>query len=189
MTSPADAPINCREAAPLLPLFFDGELDARQMRAVALHGTRCPTCESELRNLEKLQSVIAKNIRERVEEIDFAAFWNGIENHLPTRRPSPFENIRTWWSELDWQPRLAIPAAAAAALAGGLLALFLFSKSQQPGQTGAPVVATLDAPALIDSIDSDSESVAVVSDPDNGTTVLWVSDESPVSGPGPGAQE
>ena len=51
--------MNCRETRPLLPLFFDGELEARQMRAVALHSTRCIDCEGELRQLERLQDVVA----------------------------------------------------------------------------------------------------------------------------------
>jgi hypothetical protein len=57
---------------------------------------------------------------------------------------------------------------------------------QQPTtQPGTPVVASVDAPALIDSLDSDMESVAVVNDPDTGATVLWVSDDLPVGGEAP----
>ena len=37
--------MNCRDTRPLLPLFFDGQLDPRQMRGVALHSTRCLECK------------------------------------------------------------------------------------------------------------------------------------------------
>ena len=44
--------MNCPEASELVPRFFDAELEARMMRDVALHLTRCNDCEAEVRRLE-----------------------------------------------------------------------------------------------------------------------------------------
>ena len=43
--------MTCREVEKLLDLFLDGELEARAMRAVALHVTRCAACEALLQRL------------------------------------------------------------------------------------------------------------------------------------------
>ena len=91
--------MSCRETRPLLPLFFDGELEARQMRAVALHSTRCPSCEDELRQLERLQEVVASHVTAMVEEIDLGDIWAGIAPRLDTRAPTLVQRLRAWWDE------------------------------------------------------------------------------------------
>ena len=79
--------MNCREAYPLLPLFVDGELDARQMRSVALHSTRCPTCEEELRRVERLQDLVTSHINSLAEDIDVSQIWPGIAPRIATTSP------------------------------------------------------------------------------------------------------
>lgn len=174
--------MTCREASSLLPLFLDGELDARQMRAVALHGTRCATCEAELRHMEHLQELVAGTIRARVDQLDFRSFWAGIESRLIPRQDSWGTRVRAWWAERE-SSRVVAWSALAAAAAGALFALLFFTRVQQPSpQPSVPQVASVDIPVSIDSLDTDVDSVAVVNDPETRTTVLWVSDDKVVDG-------
>src|SRR5206468_12778951 len=100
--------MTCREATNLLPLFFDGELDANQMRAVALHSTRCGTCEGELRGMERVQELVGRNVSAAVEEIDLGDLWSAIDRQLGTVRISRWARLRTWWEddEREWLLRL-----------------------------------------------------------------------------------
>lgn len=177
--------MTCREALNLLPLFFDGELDARQMRAVALHSTRCASCEAELRQFERVQELVCERVNAAVEEVDFEQFWAGVERRLGCRRPPWWAQVRARWTAGEHTLALRWPAlAAVAALAA--LALFLFTRAPQPAfQTAAPQVAAVDNAASIDSLDTDLDSVAVLNDPETRTTVLWVSDDLPVVGDRP----
>lgn len=178
MTRPNEH-ITCREASSLLPLFFDGELEARQMRAVALHGTRCSECEAELRSLERLQELVGDTIAARLEEIDFSGFWRDVESRLPVSRASGWHRLSTWWADRDSNPSWRWPALVAAA-AAAVLALFLLTRFRTPNaQPDAPQLASADNPASIDSLDADG-SVTVVNDPETRTTILWVSDDTVV---------
>lgn len=175
--------MTCREATNLVPLFLDGELDSRQMRAVALHGTRCPSCETELRELERLQELVSENISARVDEVDFSEFWTGVERRLGTIQVSWWRRWSASWSDGDrgWTMRWPVFAAAAAAIA--VLAFFFLVRAPQlTTQPDAARLAAVDNAATIDSLDADADSVAVLSDPETRTTVLWVSEDGPVSG-------
>jgi anti-sigma factor RsiW len=177
--------MTCREAANLLPVFFDGELDARQMRMVALHSTRCPGCEAELRRYERVQQLICERLNAAADEVDFEQFWAGIERRLRCVRPPWRTRLRARWSEGEYGWILRWPALAAAA-AVAAFALFLLMRAPQPAfESAAPQVAAVDNAASIDSLDSDLDSVAVLNDPETRTTVLWVSDDSPVVGDRP----
>lgn len=170
--------VSCREMDALLPLFLDGELDARQMRAVALHGTTCRVCEEELRSLERLRVLVKASITEQMETLDFTRFWDAVESELPSRPRSWQKRLSHWWSEsptVNWNPYLGVAAAAAAAA----LAFLLLNGNEKPTtQPAVRQIASQENPASIDSIDSDVSSVAVVNDPETHTAVLWVSDDT-----------
>jgi len=169
--------MTCREVENLLPLFFDGELEARQMRAVALHSTRCGTCEAELRELERIQELVSDAVHTRVEDVDLSNFWATIEPRLTPPRDGWWTRVQTWWAEHDHGWLIRVPAFGAA-LAVALLAAFLYLRNTQPTTApAAPQLAAVDNAASIDSLDTDSESVAVLNDPETRTTVLWVSDD------------
>jgi anti-sigma factor RsiW len=157
----------CREVQNLLELFFDSELDPRQMRAVALHSATCSQCEDELRRLERLQDVVARAVTTRVDEIDLSRVWSGIEHRLQPRRPSVVQRWRTWWGEHEWGWGMpALGAAAAAAVVAGL-ALW-----QSP--VGKTIEVALENPVSVHEIASDSH-VALLSEAD--TLLVWVDHE------------
>ena len=70
--------MTCREALNLVPLLLDGELESRHMRALVMHSTRCTPCETELRQLERLQEMLSESVNARVDELDLSNFWPGI---------------------------------------------------------------------------------------------------------------
>ena len=166
--------MNCRDTRPLLPLFFDGELEARQMRAVALHSTRCSECEQELRHFERLQDAVAAHISAMVDDVDLGQIWSGIAPRLASRAPSLAHRLRTWWDdrEFGWAVRGPAFAAAAAAL---LLALVAYQRSEAP----APEIASrVDNSAVLDSVQSSGNSLALVTDEETNTTLLWIMDDA-----------
>ncbi len=178
--------MTCREVTNLLPLFFDGELDSRQMRALALHSSRCTSCEDELGQLEGLQELLRTIINERVDEIDLSKIWSAIEPKLPARKISATERLRRWWEEAAPRWDMRVPAFAAAAMLAAL-ALYFMTQGRQPGALPtAPQVAIAESnEASIDSLETEADSVALMSDPETSTTLLWVSDDSIVEDVGP----
>jgi len=171
--------MTCREATNLLPLFLDGELDGRQMRAVALHSAHCESCERDLRHLERMQELISDTIASAGDEIDLENFWPSIERRLPNTREPWWPRLREWWSDSDHKWGIRLPAFAAAALIAALM-LLLFARTPplNTPQT-APQLAAVDNATSIESLATDVDSVAVLNDPETRTTVLWVSDPDP----------
>lgn len=166
--------MNCRESRPLLPLFLDGELESRQMRDVALHSTRCTDCEGELRRMERLQELVANNVAALVDEIDLSRVWDGVAARLsPVSRPLS-ERLRDWWDEAGLLGRAWMPLSAAAAAA--ILAALLWQT--QPVQDSAQV-ATVDNSAIVDSLESNGNSLAFRREPETNTMVLWITDNGP----------
>ena len=169
--------MTCREATTLLPLFFDGELDPRQMRVVALHSTRCDACESELRRLERTQELVGEHLRASVDEIDFTNFWPAVDARLRLPRHPWGARVRAWWAEREGISQWGIPALAGAAVMA-VLAFLLLARAPHATQTAPAELAAVDNGASIESLDSDLDSVAVLNDPETRTTVLWVSEDS-----------
>jgi len=172
--------MTCREALNLLPLFFDGELDANQMRAVALHSTRCGGCEDQLRRMERVQEVISAQVSGAVDEVDFSTLWRGIDERLGTVHVSWWTRARAWWGERERSWVITGPAFAAAA-AVALLGFLLWTRTPPTTQPDASQVANVD----IESLDSDVDAVTVLNDNETRTTVIWVSDDTPAGGDTP----
>ena len=178
--------MTCRDLTGLLPLFFDGELDPRQMREVALHSTRCDECEHTLREIERTQELVAHAISVRVDDLDLSQVWPAVAQRIATVRVPWSRRVRIWWEEREpigvFAGRWRIPALAAA-LATIAIAVVMWSGSptENPQIAEAPPV---DNTAIIDSLDSSADNVAVLSEPETNTTVLWVNDDTDYGGEG-----
>lgn len=170
--------MTCRDADSLLPLFFDGELDSKRMREVALHATKCAACEVELREFESVQSQLQSLLAAEVDKVDFSALWPAIERRLPPPRTALWSRLRAWWEEQADTPwNWAVPGAAATAVA--VLALLVsFGTETAPSGGDASQVALTDYGTAIERLDTDLDSVAVFNDPDTQTIVLWIGDDS-----------
>lgn len=169
--------MNCRETIPLLSLFVDGELDARQMRGVALHTTRCAGCEGELRRIERLQDSIADYINARVDEVDLSDLWTRISPRIGSVPHSWLVRLSDWWEtrQTSWVVRAPLYAAAAAA---ALLAFSLWQSPDRPQPLHpVEVASSADNSVILDSVKSDAEALALLREPETNTLVLWVSDD------------
>src|SRR5262245_12808966 len=168
--------MNCRETRPLLPLFLDGELDARQVRGVALHSTRCTACEQELQRLERLQDLVGEYISSRIEDVDLSRVWAGVATRLEEIPLSWASRMRARWDTLDVDWRWPAPALAALAAAAALL-----TWSWLPTNPGSPPehnrIAAVDNSASLDLVESHVDSMALLSEPETNTMVLWLSDD------------
>ena len=171
--------MNCRDTRPLLPLFFDGELEARQMRSVALHSTRCGACEQELRELEHLQEAVAAHVTALVDEVDLSRVWAGVAPRLAPRAPSLLGRARAWWDEhrIGWG--VGGPAFAGVAVAALLTVVLMQPESELTAPAAAPLQrAKIDNSAKLDSMQSSVDSVALVTDAETNTTLLWIMDDT-----------
>jgi anti-sigma factor RsiW len=177
--------MTCRDVSGLLPLFFDGELEARQMRAVALHSSRCAECEGELRQIERVQDIVAATLSARVDELDLSQVWPAVKRRIGTIRVPWTQRLRLWSEERDVTRWIGIPALSAAAAT--VAVVFVLSSGSVTSVTEAPQIAEaspIDNTAIIDSLDSSAENVAVLNEPETNTTVLWVNDDSDYGGEG-----
>lgn len=188
--------MSCRETRPLLPLFFDGELEARQMRAVALHSTRCSECERELRDLERLQETVTSSIAAMVDEVDLGRIWVGVAPRLRVEPIPWYRRVRGWWEERESGWHRAGPVFAALAVATLVVAIawrVIESDSPQIAKIDTAVeskvasvehsaskrvAAHIDNSAVLDSVRSNVESVALMTEPETNTMVLWITDDA-----------
>lgn len=171
--------LSCRDSESLLPLFFDGELDSKRMRAVALHATKCPECETTLRDFEAVQSQVQSLFAAEVDSVDFSNLWTSIESRLPPARPSFWLRMRAWWEDQeDGSWNWAVPGAALASVVAvlALLASLNSEPSILPGD--APRIAATDYATSIEHLETVLDSVAVFNDPDTHTTVLWIGSDA-----------
>jgi len=175
--------MNCREAQPLLQLFVDGELDARQMRGVALHSARCNGCEQDLRFLESCQDAVTEYVTAAVEEVDLGRVWSGIAPRLRHRSTPLGARLWEWWAEVDARSMLRVPAYAGAAAALVLAANVWQGQGTKNGDDSfaqkptRPLPIRFDNSAVVRSIKSEAAEVAMLREPETNTLVLWVNDE------------
>lgn len=166
--------MSCRDARPLLALWFDDELDPRLMRQVTLHTARCSSCLDELESLRRGQELVAEYVRREVESADLGQVWRAVSARLPDA-PSP--RYRRW-ADLGLfreEQRWRLPALAAAAIV--LLALtFAWSGGSQ--QTEMQVA---DRRAVLDAVETRVDALALLGQPENHTLVLWVADKEPAA--------
>ena len=162
--------MTCREVENVADLFIDGELEARVMRAVAMHITRCPLCEALIQRLERLQDVISETFNDAVASVDFSRFWSAVSARAGDVRPS--------W--LRWSAELLTPGRAFAAAA--VIALVVSGVALYRGTAEAPSAVRANNQVRIDSLVAESDSVALLSEPRSNTTVIWV---MPVAETGP----
>lgn len=173
--------MTCREASNLLPLFLDGELDPRQMRSVALHSMRCRICESELKEMERVQDLVADTIRQQVAAVDLSPLWPAVARRIDATPLSWTRRMRARWEEIQAELDMRLPAVAAAAAVAALAIVWYARQPDLPQPLESQQVASKDAAtSIVERLDTSFDSVSFFSDPETDVSVLWVSDESPV---------
>jgi hypothetical protein len=91
---------------------------------------------------------------------------------LESRAPSLPRRLRTWWEEWQFGWMLRGPAFVAAAAA-----ILLALASWQTDRPTEDIARPVDNTAVVDSMQSSSDSVALMTDEETNTMLLWVMDE------------
>jgi hypothetical protein len=199
--------VNCRDAARLIDYFFDGELDGHVMRDAALHITRCPSCEGELHDRERAQGLLTESINRELDQIDLSVIWTAIDRELASSRTErnglrlavpEGAGSETWPAAEQWSDS-SVPAAGplgrrwspvgASLTFGGLVALAasivvavtMLGHGPKPEQTVSVATAphTSANQVRIESMDYPGSSVAMWSEPEDDTMVIWIEDDEP----------
>lgn len=176
----------CQEVRKRFDVFLDGELDGRTMRELALHVTRCGSCEAELRGFEKVQETFVQAIDAEVDRLSVADLWSAIERRLDRPRPSVWSRLRELREE-PWRRAVPLGAVAAAVLAMAVLVASPWrgeevqapSGKLQARSSGAAQVKPVSNAARIERLESSADNVVVWSEPERDTTAIWVVDYSP----------
>jgi len=157
----------CRDIENMLDRFLDGELEARSMRAVALHVTRCPACERLLQELERLQDLLVEGVNQAVAHVDFTRFWPDIAGQAEVVQRS-FGGVRERLRAFAARPAVVAAVMGVALLVSGI-EIWRAGTSFPTATPGPP-----NNQARIDSLVSDAPSVALLSEPVSNTTVIWI---------------
>jgi hypothetical protein len=112
-----------------------------------------------------------------VDDVDLGEIWAGVAPRLAARAPSLIERVRAWWDEREfgWVVRGPAYAAAAAALFVGVAT---WMQHEDPAQLKRELASRVDNSAVLDSVQSNANSVALVTDQETNTTLLWVLDDT-----------
>jgi anti-sigma factor RsiW len=193
----------CSEIALMLGAFEDGELAPHEYQSVALHLAQCERCTAELADY----SAIGRELRTAVAEPALAGFAAGVMRRIESLPVPLSTRVSRFISRLSDQfgagLGMATAAAAAAILTVILASPFARNFTRSPGAmpqlasrqiakvenspeqppvqlASAPAdinTAAEDSQAVISRLESEIPSVAVWSEPQNDTTVIWLPDQ------------
>lgn len=187
---------DCREIAPLLGSFEDSELEPHEMQEVARHLASCKGCEGVLGDY----TTIARQLRAVVLEPSLDNFAKAVQRRLdqvPVPLRVRLENHLGWLTE-RWTAGLALTSAALALGAWVLLfapsAQRYLERGQNTGVAATTQSPTQDSPrdeaeiapgtapaedgpqTVISRLEARTPDVAVWSEPETKTTVIWIPD-------------
>lgn len=193
----------CSEIALMLGAFEDGELEPHEYQSVAMHLARCERCSAELADY----STIGRELRTAVSEPPLAGFAAGVMSRIEQMPVPLTTRIAHFFDRLSDQLGSGFGMAAAAAAAAAITiflaapyaqnfahrsAATMQATPQQVAQSQKPVVAApvrlasapaqinggaQDSQAVISRLESEIPSVAVWSEPQHDTTVIWLPDQ------------
>ncbi|HLH75758.1 MAG TPA: zf-HC2 domain-containing protein [Candidatus Binataceae bacterium] len=179
----------CDFINPLLSAYHDGELAEAESTLVKTHVVDCPSCSQELLDL----GLVGHELRQLLAPPELPDFTAAVMARLPAHPPR-----RAWlgrvrppeWSA-GWMAGLSFASAALAVgawiilLMGGRASHAMhatssnFAAAAQPAISQPQTVAATDqdSQAYISRLETKAPSVAVWSEPENKTTVIWLPDE------------
>jgi anti-sigma factor RsiW len=193
----------CSEIALMLGAFEDGELEPHEYQSVALHLARCDGCTAELADY----STIGRELRSAVAEPPLAGFAAGVMRRIESLPIPLSTRAARFFSRLGDQFGAGLGMAAAAVAAAIVTIILAAPYAQnlarntgalpqvasrqlakvEPSAEQAPVqlasvpadvnAAAQDSQAMISRLESEIPSVAVWSEPQNDTTVIWLPDQ------------
>ncbi len=184
---------HCNEIAPLLSAFNDGELSPVETNHVTVHLDNCETCRDKLLDFV----LLGHHLRTAVAAPSLQGFSEAVMAGIAGSRRPLRERLLYWLEELRerWVAMVSL-AGAAIATASLILALaepqtlsrisaFVHGPANQVklAQTAMvnpppPPAASSNSETFISRLESRHPSVAMWSEPDYKTTVIWLGDDS-----------
>jgi len=180
----------CDDIRLLLGPFEDGELEPHEMQEVARHVVGCGDCEGELADYR----ILGVSLRGAVAMPDLAGFGAAVLERIEAL-PIPFSRrVRHYLTSFSDGLGATIATGLAAAAVAVVTAVILTPYFKQapilvPAEVArrapsAPSQAVIrpdvaeNSGAIISRLESSSPSVAVWSEPQIDTTVIWIPDQS-----------
>ena len=149
-----------------LERLVDGALGPRAGRAAMSHAARCPRCDGEVKELNRLR-LLVRGSAPGVADPDWAGFWPAVRVRIASEAPRPVQE--SWWLPF-WKPVWGHPRVALGSLMVSCLtaAVVLWPSPHVTMPLTSRVVVQ-----EVSSADPD-RSVMVYSSPDDEMTVIWV---------------
>jgi anti-sigma factor RsiW len=168
--------MTCDQVDGALASFIDGELHGDAMREIARHVVRCPRCEAQTVELERLQAAIRGAVAAATEAVDVGAAWSAIASRLGPQPVGWRERLGALFESWPRRPLLR-PVMAGGAVAVALTAalVLLLGGGEEEGGTPAPVPQALAQQARIDTLTA-TGNVRIWNTADAGAVVIWVDD-------------
>jgi anti-sigma factor RsiW len=193
--------IECTGIAELLGAFRDGELEPDKVAIVARHLAACTQCEMLLSEICEL----GETLRASAWEPCLDGFAEQVLSRV-ARLPEPFSRrLRRGLGALGWSWPAAITSASLATALASWLVLMTFGKPNTPSITAAGSNAVTEVRAgesaaqgglaqalglsypgpkdqvVISRLETDRHHVALWSEPEGTTTVIWLPEEPEIS--------
>jgi anti-sigma factor RsiW len=193
----------CNEISLMLGAFEDGELEPHEYQSVAVHLARCEKCTAEIADY----SMLGRELRSAIAEPALAGFTQHVMQRIESLPVPLSVRFSRFFNRVSDQIGSGLGMAGAAAIAAiltvflaapfaGNLARWTGAAPQMVAQQTSKVdtvaenaaaqmasvqsdlsAAAQDSHAVISRLESEIPSVAVWSEPQNDTTVIWLPDQ------------
>jgi anti-sigma factor RsiW len=190
--------VDCTEVTELLGPFRDGELDPHQVTFVARHLSTCTRCEVLLSEICDL----GETLRASVCEPCLDGFTENVLKRVALLHEPLYRRLRRQLAALNWDWPIAVTSASMATALASWLALITFvnpvtAPNEPAASSGVTEVAggaqqfaqplglavpydasqTRDQ-VIISRLETDRRHVALWSEPEGRTTVIWLPEET-----------
>jgi anti-sigma factor RsiW len=188
--------IECTGIAELLGAFRDGELEPDKVAIVARHLAACTPCEVLLSEICEL----GETLRASAYEPSLDGFTEQVLSRLAYLREPFSRRLRRGLGALGWSWPVAVTSASLATVLASWLALITFAEpiaapiapagsnavneveagGGQLAQTLGLAVPYAKDQVVISRLETDRHHVALWSEPEGSTTVIWLPEESEI---------
>ncbi len=164
----------CTISTERLQRWFDGEVTLRD--EVTVHVEQCEHCTAQVATWRRAGEELVQIVDAGVGEVEPLLALRSIRERIAhAEASSPSVWLRNWWQDA-WAVRRRALAGVAIAAAAGIVSApaFVYLLGDVQLQQGSPAIASV----VVESLEFDGDSRAVVYRPGSGqTTIIWVEAE------------
>ena len=134
--------MNCTELKELLMPYADGELEPQQAAAVQGELARCPECQAELEEIQRVSAFARVAFTAPVASVDLSAVYGRVMAQIGTEQrtaqPSVWVRASAWFREVMRFEHPMVLAGMAAAVIAIVVGVTQLGGSPNSGTSGAP---------------------------------------------------